>query len=170
MHTNQTKDRFIELRAQGHSLAKIASDLGVSKRTLVDWNQQYYQEIRQLRALELEAVYDKILASREKELTWMGAIEEKLAATLAKRTFDWESNSDLMRFFLQYHREINQMRSQVLAPLEQPVPAQNQPEPVGAIQNSQAQPAPAENQPEPGGAIQDSQAQPAPATPPVTAS
>ncbi len=41
MHTNETKDRFIELRAQGLSLAKIASDLGVSKRTLVDWNHEF---------------------------------------------------------------------------------------------------------------------------------
>ena len=31
-----TKQNFIELRAQGHSFANIASQLGVSKQTLIN--------------------------------------------------------------------------------------------------------------------------------------
>jgi orotate phosphoribosyltransferase-like protein len=36
MHSNDTKDHFLELRAKGLSLARIAADIHVSQRTLVD--------------------------------------------------------------------------------------------------------------------------------------
>jgi hypothetical protein len=38
MYCNDTKDQFLELRAKGISLARIATDLHVSQRTLVEWN------------------------------------------------------------------------------------------------------------------------------------
>lgn len=38
-------------------------------RTLVGWNQQSYAELRTLRALEVEALQEKVLASHESELT-----------------------------------------------------------------------------------------------------
>src|SRR5262249_34512361 len=136
MHTNETKDRFIELRAQGHSLAKVALDLNVSKRTLVDWNHEFQKQIRQLRAIELEAVYAKILASREKELAWMLNIEAKMATSLIKRDFDFDKTATLLRFFLQYRRDISQMRSELMAPLEQA--AQADPDQLVPTQDSQA--------------------------------
>ncbi len=38
MHIQDTQDKFVELRAQGWTLAHIATELHVSKRTLVEWN------------------------------------------------------------------------------------------------------------------------------------
>lgn len=63
MHTNEIKDKFIELRLKGHSLADIANTIGVSKTTLVDWNRRYQEELRELRSAELEALHDRILHS-----------------------------------------------------------------------------------------------------------
>jgi len=40
MQSTATRNRFIELRAQDWSLARIADHLGVAKRTLVAWNQR----------------------------------------------------------------------------------------------------------------------------------
>jgi len=65
MHTTDTKKQFIELRAKGWSLARIAPHLHVSVRTLVDWNLQAQGEIRVARAVEVEALQEKILASHE---------------------------------------------------------------------------------------------------------
>ena len=62
-------DKFIELRAQGWSLGHIASELHIAKRTLVEWSREYAAQIQALRALEQELVQEKILASREEELT-----------------------------------------------------------------------------------------------------
>ena len=58
MHSNDTKDQFLELRAKGLSLARIASDLHVSQRTLVDWNPQLAPDIRALRAADLAPLYE----------------------------------------------------------------------------------------------------------------
>jgi hypothetical protein len=51
MYNNDTNDQFAELRAKGLSLSRIASDLRVSQRTLVDWNRQLAPDIRALRAV-----------------------------------------------------------------------------------------------------------------------
>jgi hypothetical protein len=40
----------------------------VCSRTLVDWNRQSQAEIRTWRAVELEALQEKILATHEQEL------------------------------------------------------------------------------------------------------
>jgi hypothetical protein len=67
MHDIDTKNQFLELRAKGWSLARIAERLKVAQRTLVDWNRQEHEQIRTPRAIELEALQEKILATREQE-------------------------------------------------------------------------------------------------------
>ena len=52
----EQKNRFIQLRAKGYSLAKIAKELHVSKGTLSNWNQDLEQQIAQAKAMELEAL------------------------------------------------------------------------------------------------------------------
>ena len=58
MYCNDTKDQFAELRAKGLSLSRIASDINVSQRTLVEWNRQLASDIRDLRAVHLEALHE----------------------------------------------------------------------------------------------------------------
>ena len=45
MYTEDKIEQFIELRARGWSLGHIATELDVSKRTLVDWNREYAKEV-----------------------------------------------------------------------------------------------------------------------------
>jgi lambda repressor-like predicted transcriptional regulator len=82
MHPTDSKSQFIELRAKGWSLNRISVQIGVCKRTLVDWNRQSSLELEELRALELEALEERILASHEEELqrlvTHQKAIEQEL--------------------------------------------------------------------------------------------
>ncbi len=97
MHGTETKSQFIELRAQGWSLARIAAHLNVSQRTLVDWNRQEHEEIRTLRAVELEALQEKILATREQELKRLKAELDRIDQELAKRTTEFISTENLYR-------------------------------------------------------------------------
>jgi len=46
MYNADKQDKFIELRAQGWSLNHIATELGVSKRTLVDWNSEFAKDVQ----------------------------------------------------------------------------------------------------------------------------
>jgi len=54
MHQTDTRSQFLELRAKGWSLARIAERLQVAQRTLVDWNRQEHEQIRTLRAIAEE--------------------------------------------------------------------------------------------------------------------
>lgn len=44
----QCKEKFIQLRAQGLSFDKISKETGISKPTLIKWNQEYSKEVSNL--------------------------------------------------------------------------------------------------------------------------
>jgi transcriptional regulator with XRE-family HTH domain len=83
MYDTDTRTRFIKLRAKGWSIKRIAARMKVSARTLVEWSRQDRETIRTLRAIELEALQEKILDTREQELrtlqSQLTAIEEQIS-------------------------------------------------------------------------------------------
>jgi transcriptional regulator with XRE-family HTH domain len=88
MHDQTTRNRFIELRAQGWSLGRIAAEIGVSKPTLINWQRQFQREISDLKSVELEALQEKILASHEEELGRLASHLSRVEAVLAKRNLE----------------------------------------------------------------------------------
>lgn len=68
MKDNETREKFVELRAQGKSFVAIAEELGVSKPTLIDWSHDMQVQIANLRALNDEAMYARFKMSKEHEL------------------------------------------------------------------------------------------------------
>jgi len=105
MHTNETKDRFVELRAKGISLARIADNLKVSKQTLVDWNHQFKAQIRNLRAVELEALHERILATREADISLLSSIQKKISTTLADRELNGLRTKEVIRLYVLLRHE-----------------------------------------------------------------
>jgi hypothetical protein len=95
MHNTDTRRRFVELRAQGWSLARIAGEIGVAKRTLVDWNRAAADEIAELRAVEIEALQERVAASHELELTRLSDHLNRIEAVLARRNLDCLSTESL---------------------------------------------------------------------------
>ena len=51
MKDQETVNKFTELRAQGWSFARIATELGVAKSTLTEWSRKFRFEIFSLRFL-----------------------------------------------------------------------------------------------------------------------
>ena len=110
MHGTDTKSQFIELRAKGWSLARIAARLNVCQRTLVEWNRQSQTEIRALHAVELEALQEKILASHEQELTRLTQHLQRLEEEMAKRELECVETKDLYRLSSLVRAEIRKVR------------------------------------------------------------
>ncbi len=106
MYGTDTKSQFLELRAKGWSLARIAKHLNVAQRTLVDWNCQEHELIRTLRAIELEALQEKILSTREQELTCLQQELDRLQQELAKRSVEVVSTENLYRLAALVRAEI----------------------------------------------------------------
>ena len=63
MHDQNTVQRFIELRAQGWSYARLMTELNVTKPTLIAWSRKHQFQIQNLKAIELAALGEKWLAA-----------------------------------------------------------------------------------------------------------
>jgi hypothetical protein len=61
MHSPETVQRFIELRAQGWTYARLMVDLNVTKPTLIAWSRKYQFDIQNLHSIKLEALREKWL-------------------------------------------------------------------------------------------------------------
>lgn len=109
MYDTDSKNQFVELRAKGWSLSRIAGQLKVAQRTLVDWNRQEHEQIRTLRAIEREALQEKILATHEHELISLKNELDRLDAELAKRTVEFISTENLYRLSALVRAEIRKV-------------------------------------------------------------
>ena len=76
MHDQKTQQQFIELRVRGRSYARIAEELQVGRRTLIDWGRKFQFEIHNARVVEMEALRERFLVSREEQVRRLG---ERLA-------------------------------------------------------------------------------------------
>jgi len=81
MHSPETKQKFLERRAQGHSYARLAAELGVAKSTLIEWSRQLRFDLQNRRALELDDLQDRLLGPPQARA---GVLAEKLARVEAE--------------------------------------------------------------------------------------
>ena|SRR5688572_19291456 len=91
MHTQDTINQFIELRAQNLSIRNIADQIGVHRNTLLQWQQKYADEIDNLRAVELEAIQERVLPKYEEQLTELVDDYKRVTAVLRGRDYGYES-------------------------------------------------------------------------------
>lgn len=113
METLDTKERFIELRAKGYSFDKIAQELGKAKQTLIDWSKELEEEIANLKALELEALYEKYYLLKEAKIKKYGAILSKITDELESRDFTDVRTGRLLELYLLYFERLSE---EVVAP------------------------------------------------------
>jgi len=104
MKDQETKNRFIELRARGWSFDKIAKELKVAKQTLIDWSQEFQEEITNLKAIELEALQEKFFLTKEKRIELFGEKLKAIAEELDKRDLKDIPTDRLIELLLRYHR------------------------------------------------------------------
>ena len=85
MKDADTKHRFIELRAAGRSYSDIATELQVSKQTLINWKKEFQLEIDNLKAVEIDAIQRRYTMHRQGRIELLGKMLDGLKAELAKR-------------------------------------------------------------------------------------
>jgi transcriptional regulator with XRE-family HTH domain len=105
MKDNETKARFIELRAQGLPLAKISAEINVSKTTLINWEHDFIEEIDNLRAVELEAMYDQYCLSVRKKVEFFGDVLSRIQRELETRDLSSIPTEKLFAMYAHFYRE-----------------------------------------------------------------
>ena len=110
MYEADKEDKFIELRAEGWSLGHIATELHISKHTAVNWNREDAAQIQALRTARLGVVEDKILTSREDELSSLLRVQKDLEDELAHRDLGRIPIEKLFPLMAELREEIRQLR------------------------------------------------------------
>jgi hypothetical protein len=106
MHDENTVQRFIELRAQGWTYARLITELNVSKPTLIAWSRKHQFQIQNRKAIELEALREKWLASTAERVNGLGDQLRQVDAELAQRDVSGLTTSQLHALARTLRRQI----------------------------------------------------------------
>ena len=81
--SKKVKEKFIELRASGMTLAQAAKELDIAYNTAVNWERQDKEQIDAIRAIKLEELMDKFRMTKERRIELFGqqllAVQEELS-------------------------------------------------------------------------------------------
>jgi len=102
MADTETKQRFIVLRAKGTSYEKIANELAVSKQSLINWSKEFELDISNLKAVEMDSLYEQYYVSKQKRVEVLGKNLELLKTELDKRDFSDIPTDKLLDSVLKY--------------------------------------------------------------------
>ena len=81
----EIQKRFIQLRSQGLSFGRIADELHIARRTLINWSRKFQYEIQNLRAIELEGLQEQLIATREVRARALSEHLRRVETELKKR-------------------------------------------------------------------------------------
>jgi orotate phosphoribosyltransferase-like protein len=85
MKDQETKNKFVDLRAKGLSFDKISKQLNVSKPALLAWSRELSLEVANAKSLELDLLQEKYALSARQRLELHGQMLEKLKNEIGKR-------------------------------------------------------------------------------------
>ena len=108
MHDENTVQRFIELRTQGWSYARLMTELNVTKPTLIAWSRKHQFQIQNLKAIELEALGEKWLASTADRVNRLGEQLRQVEGELSQRNLGDLTTPQLYTLARSLRRQIEQ--------------------------------------------------------------
>jgi transposase-like protein len=112
MYSNEIRDKFIELRAMGLSLERIARQLGINKSTALEWHRRFQHEIAELKAFRLETIRERVAANYEDEIEYASSLLKHIRRMLLERGLQSMSIASLF-----YAEELAYRRVQSLGAL-----------------------------------------------------
>lgn len=120
MELIKTKEKFIDLRAQGYSYDKIAKELNKAKQTLIEWNKELQGVIAERRAYELENLYEAYKITKEGRLRSLGETINKLREEIARRDLSEVPTEKLLDLLLKYSSQIkDEVINEETTPIEE---------------------------------------------------
>lgn len=90
------KEKFIEMRAQGISFAKISKEINVSKPILIEWNREFEKEIAHRQFLAAEELLEQYDLMRMARLERFTTLLNSALSELKKRNLELLSAKELL--------------------------------------------------------------------------
>lgn len=79
------KEQFVELRARGKSFSTIATELDVSKNTLISWAKEFQEDIANQKQLELDTLREQYKITKQHRLKLYSKQLETITDEVEKR-------------------------------------------------------------------------------------
>jgi len=108
MKGEQTIQKFLVLRAQGKSLRTIEKELGTNRGTLAKWQQEYSEELKNLKAVERDAMREKYLLTNHAQLELFGTQFTRLKKELEGRDLSDIPTPKLFELVLKYSTRLTE--------------------------------------------------------------
>ena len=112
MHSIETVNQFLNLRAQGWSFARITDHLHVSKPTLLDWSHKHQSQIDSMKAACEHSAQENLQLSREQELERLNMFHNALRQKLVSRSLKTISTEQIETLANELHLQIQRVRGQ----------------------------------------------------------
>ena len=109
----EKKPEFVELRASGLSLARIAERLSVSKTTLIAWEKELSNEIAEARFLEMQSLLETYKACKAERVKFLGKMYQRLTEELAQRDLSEVDSVKLLEMLLKVEGRLETELSKV---------------------------------------------------------
>jgi len=107
MKDQESKSKFVELRAKGWSFDRIANELEISKRILINWGKELELDIRNLKAIELESLQERFYMRKAQRIELFGEKLQAVKSELDKRDLSQLPTDKLFDLFIKYANALN---------------------------------------------------------------
>lgn len=103
----ETKEKFVELRAQDWSYARISQELNVSKQTLIQWGDLLKWRIQQAQYINLQTTLEKYALVKQQKIENLAKELKRIDDELAKRDLGKLSYKELLDLRSNYKKELD---------------------------------------------------------------
>ena len=108
MIDNETKEKFIMLRADNKSYSQIMKTLGIGKNSCVELNKELSDRIAELKADNLQELYNNFYMSKEARIKKLGSSLKKIDKAIEKADFNSIPLDKLLDFNLKYTQALKE--------------------------------------------------------------
>ena len=108
MKTFDVKEKFIQMRAEGKSLASIAKQLEMSQTTCKKWEKECKASIAEQRAAELDALYEQYHMTRRARIERMASKLQEIEKRLEEADYGKTDPARLLDVWLKYSQALKE--------------------------------------------------------------
>ena len=112
MNTKETK--FIALRAEGLSFDKIAEQLKVTKKTLIQWSRLFQDDINDMQFLAMQKIKEEYSYSQVEKYRTLQKHLKKFDDAIANANFSEEKIKDILTSRNNIAYQLEQMETKVV--------------------------------------------------------
>jgi hypothetical protein len=109
MHTDQTKEKFIELKVLGIPVEDIMQTLAISRATAFRWQHEHQHDIARRRLLHFETIQARLLGRYEDRLTTALTRLQRYQSEMDQRQTKYMTMEELQMLILDARKELDKL-------------------------------------------------------------